>query len=65
MLTALHIWYLKRKLKAAILLRRSLIADYDCSPFLVPAFSPRVASLDTQINSLLGTLRSIDPNCPQ
>ena len=64
MFNKFRVWSLKRKLRGIVLLRRSIAASYDCSPNLVPQFSPRVASLDIQIQDLLGTLRSIDPNCP-
>lgn len=65
MFNKFRIWSLKRKLRGIVLLRRSIAASYDCSPSLVPQFSPRVASLDIQIQSLLDTLRTIDPTCPK
>lgn len=64
MLIPLRIWYLKRKLKKAVLLRRSIAAAYDCSPSILAQLSPSIASLDIQIQTLLGTLRTIDPTCP-
>lgn len=64
MLTALRIWYLKRKLRKVVLLRRSIEAEYDCSPSILPQLSPSIASLDIQIKDLLSTLRTIDPTCP-